>query len=271
MLLPFIVILPGLISLVLMKVDVGYHLPLKPDGRVDYDMTLPSLLSHFYPSGLLGVGLTALMASFMSGMAGNITAFNSVWIYDIYQPIFGKHAPDSHYLKVGKLTTIVGILLSVGTAYLARSFNNIMDLLQLVFGFVNAPLFATFMLGMFWKRATGRGAFVGLISGTLGAALVHGLTEAEGKGGWLVSQPVHQFSSAMAQAFGIAIASWTTCFVVTILVSFSQAPKKDEEMVGLVYSLTPKPAPEKTTLWASPVFLGVLALVVVVIFNLIFY
>ena len=121
-------------------------------------------MAKFYPAGMLGVGLTGLMASFMSGMAGNVTAFNTVLTYDIYQSYIRTDAPDRHYLKVGRMTTIVGVLLSIGAAYLAQHYNNIMDLLQLVFGFVNAPLFATFLLGMFWKRTTGHGAFSGLVT-----------------------------------------------------------------------------------------------------------
>ena len=163
------------------------------NGVPDYDQVLTTLMAAFYPSGMLGVGLTALMASFMSGMAGNVTAFNTVWTYDIYQSYIRPNAPDRHYLTVGRITTIGGMLLSIGAAYLAQLYNNIMDLLQLVFGFVNAPLFATFLLGMFWKRTTGHGAFFGLLSGTVAAALTHGLTVAEGKGGWLAN--LHTFPS----------------------------------------------------------------------------
>jgi solute:Na+ symporter, SSS family len=270
MLMPLIVITPGLIALALTKAGAGFELPLKPDGRVDYDMTLPSLLTQFYPSGLLGVGLTALMASFMSGMAGNVTAFNTVWTYDIYQAYFRKDAPDSHYLWMGRLTTVVGIGISVATAYLARSFNNVMDLLQLVFGFVNAPLFATFLLGMFWKRATGHGAFAGLVSGTLAAAVVHGATVAEGKGGWLVSSPVHEFPSAMSQAFTIAIWAWTVCFAMTIAVSLVTRPRRDEEMRGLVYSLTDRPKESGVGWLARPLPLGIAVLVATALLNLIF-
>ena len=125
---------------------------------------------------MLGLGLCALMASFMSGMAGNTTAFNTVWTYDIYQSYIKPNASDAHYLAMGRAATVFGIAISVAAAFVARQFNNIMDLLQLVFAFVNAPLFATFMLGMFWKRATGHGAFIGLLSGTLAAAVHHGLT-----------------------------------------------------------------------------------------------
>ncbi len=125
---------------------------------LDYDMATPNMLLHFFPTGILGLGLTALLASFMSGMAGNVTAFNTVFTYDLYQCYIHKKGSDRHYMAVGRLATVGGILLSIGTAYAAINFNNIMDTLQLVFSFVNAPLFATFLLGMFWKRATGHGA-----------------------------------------------------------------------------------------------------------------
>ncbi|HJS55777.1 MAG TPA: sodium:solute symporter family protein, partial [Chitinophagaceae bacterium] len=188
MLMPIIVVLPGVIAIALMTPALqskGYSIPLAENGGLDYTMTLPSLIAHYYPSGLLGVGITALIASFMSGMAGNVTAFNSVFTYDIYQSYFVKNRSDQHYLLVGKGITIIGILLSIITAYIAKGFNNINDFLQLVFSFVNGPLFATFLLGMFWKRTTGHGAFWGLLAGTIAAALTHGLTIAEGKGGWI--------------------------------------------------------------------------------------
>ncbi|HLE01822.1 MAG TPA: sodium:solute symporter family protein [Bdellovibrionota bacterium] len=267
MLIPFVVILPGLIALVLTKTDGSFALPLKPDGRMDFDMTLPVMLSHYYPTGLLGIGLTALMASFMSGMAGNVTAFNAVWTYDIYQTHFKKNAPDKHYLWVGRMATLFGILLSVATAYLARSFNNIMDLLQLVFGFVNAPLFATFLLGMFWRRTTGHGAFWGLLSGTVMAAITQGITIAEGKGGWMLSTPVHEFSSAMAQAFAIAIVAWTSCFVITIVISLATKAKPADELRGLVYSLTEKPKETGVTWYLRPAPLAVAVLVAVIALN----
>jgi SSS family solute:Na+ symporter len=163
MLMPFVLNVPGIAAAALMNMGAGYTLPVK-NGGYNYDLTFTTLLAAFYPSGMLGVGPTALMASFMSGMAGNVTAFNTVFTYDLYQGHIRKGAPDSHYLMVGRFATIGGSLLSVGTAYLAQLYNNIMDLLQLVFGFVNAPLFATFLLGMFWKRTTGHGAFTGLIA-----------------------------------------------------------------------------------------------------------
>lgn len=267
MFMPFIVILPGIAALALTRMDVGYSLPPKGDGY-DYDQALTTLMAQFYPSGLLGVGLTALMASFMSGMAGNVTAFNTVWTYDIYQSYIRRAAPDSHYLTVGRVTTVIGIALSIATAYLAQRYNNIMDLLQLVFGFVNAPLFATFLLGMFWRRATGHGAFAGLLSGTLAAALTHGLTSAEGKGAWVAA--LHTFPSTMAQNFWIAIVAWTACFLVTILVSFATAPKLESDLRGLVYGLTELPKDEGVSWYRRPgplaVIVGVLALLLNVVF-----
>jgi SSS family solute:Na+ symporter len=269
MLLPFVVILPGLIALTLHKMGGHYSLPAKADGRLDYDMVLPSLLGTFYPSGMLGVGLTALIASFMSGMAGNVTAFNAVWTYDIYQAHIKKDAPDEHYLVVGKITTVVGIILSIATAYLANQFNNIMDFLQLVFGFVNAPLFATFMLGMFWRGTTPNGAFWGLVSGTAGAALTHGLTVAEGKGGWLGE--LHTFNSGMGHAFFIAIMAFVVCFMVTFAVSLITKPRLDSELKGLVYSLTEKPDIKHKGWYENPVILSVVVLVLTISLNIIFW
>jgi SSS family solute:Na+ symporter len=266
MFIPFIVIFPGLIAVAMSKAG-SLQLPMKADGRMDYDMTLPTLLAHYYPSGMLGVGLTALLASFMSGMAGNVTAFNSVWTYDIYQSYFNKNASDDHYLKVGRVTTVVGILASVATAYFARTFNNIMDLLQLVFGFVNAPLFATFLLGMFWKRTTGHGAFWGLFSGIFAASVTHGVTSAEGKGGWLMSTPVHTFTSGMGQAFAIASVAWTVCFGVTVVISIFTKPKKDEEMKGLVYSLTDVITYHEQQWYMRPGWIAVMVLLVTFVIN----
>jgi SSS family solute:Na+ symporter len=231
MMMPLIVVLPGVIAIALMQPALnsgGYKIPTDANGQLNYTMTLPSLIAHYYPTGLLGVGITALMASFMSGMAGNVTAFNAVFTYDIYQPYFVKKKSDHHYLVVGKVITVIGILISIVTAYVAKGFNNINDFLQLVFGFVNGPLFATFLLGMFWKRTTGHGAFAGLLCGTAAAALTHGLTIAEGKGGWIT--PLFEIKSGMGQAFIVAGISWLFNFFTTIVVSLMTKPKKEEEL-----------------------------------------
>ncbi|HEU0226632.1 MAG TPA: sodium:solute symporter family protein, partial [Arachidicoccus soli] len=272
---PIIVILPGIIALALMKTDPSYTIPLAKGGGYDYNMTLPSLLQHFYPNGLLGVGLTALIASFMSGMAGNVTAFNTVFTFDIYQSYIKKDAPDNHYLKVGKVVTVVGIIASIATAYLAKSFDNIMDFLQLVFGFINAPLFATFFLGMFWKKATANGAFYGLISGTAAAAATHGLTIAEGKGGWLAHMlhidPLFTFGSSMGQNFNIASVAFIVCFLVTWFISLFTKKREESALVGLVYSLTERQKTGHFVWYKNPVIVGSLVVIVTIIFNIIFF
>jgi SSS family solute:Na+ symporter len=266
---PIVVILPGIVLLALQKQYDGFALPTNTNGDIDYNMTLPLLLSKIYPNGILGVGITALIASFMSGMAGNVTAFNTVWTFDIYQSHINKHASEKHYLRVGKLTTVAGILISILTAYVARGFNSIMDLLQLVFSFVNAPLFATFFLGMFWKRTTGHGAFWGLLSGTTAAAITHGITTAEGKGGWITS--VHRFYSGTSQAFTIAWIAFVVCMIVTIIISLFSKPKEEHQLVGLVYSLTPKEKDRNKVWYKNPLWLGMIVLAATIVFNIIFY
>jgi SSS family solute:Na+ symporter len=274
MVMPFIVIVPGIAALALSHMGVGYSLPSKGDG-LDYDQALTTLMVKFYPSGMLGVGLTALMASFMSGMAGNVTAFNTVFTYDLYQGHIRKNAPDRHYLWVGRASTVGGIALSIAAAYLAQRYNNIMDVLQLVFSFVNAPLFATFLLGMFWKRTTGHGAFTGLLCGTAAAAATHGLTIAEGKGGWIEAlyhgAALHTFPSTMAQNFWIAIFAWSACFTVTIAVSLLTAPTPERELRGLVYGLTDLPRDPEEPWYRRPGPLALVVCVVLVILNVIFW
>jgi solute:Na+ symporter, SSS family len=275
MLFPFLVIVPGMIAIALtQRAGVGgLSLPSKPDGSLNFDLVIPLMLGHYFPNGLLGLGLTALIASFMSGMAGNLTAFNTVWTNDIYQPYIRSGASDAHYLWMGRIITVVGVVLSLLAAYLVAQFNNIMDVLQLVFAFINAPLFATFLLGMFWKRANGHGAFVGLVAGTLAAALHHGLTLPAHavvgiKGGWLGL--VHVYPSEMAQNFWTAIFAWSAGFIVTIAVSLATAaPQKD--LAGLVYSQTPRPQEPNEPWYRRPVVLGVLALAAVVVLNIIFW
>jgi SSS family solute:Na+ symporter len=303
---PFLVILPGLIAVSLPRADVTQaavvgsaqtesaalqagkglipakidpmtgDVKLDKDGRpeLDYDLAIPQMLLHYFPTGILGLGLTALLASFMSGMAGNVTAFNTVWTYDIYQSYIRKGASDAHYLLVGRLTTIFGVAASVLAAYLATRFNNIMDMLQLVFAFVNAPLFATFLLGMFWKRTTGHGAFTGLLTGTLAAAMHHGLTISRGalpgiKGGWIAI--LHTYPSEMAQNFWTAIYAWVTCFVVTILLSLVTRPRPDAELTGLVYSLTERPQEGHLPWYKRPAVLAVVVAILTILLNIIFW
>jgi SSS family solute:Na+ symporter len=241
---------------------------------LDYDMATPNMLLHFFPTGILGLGLTALLASFMSGMAGNVTAFNAVFTYDLYQSYIYKKGSDRHYMAVGRFATVGGILLSIGTAYAAINFNNIMDTLQLVFSFVNAPLFATFLLGMFWKRATGHGAFSGLIAGTAATMLHHGLTlpidaRAGIHGGWIAV--LHHYPSDMAQNFWTAIFAFWVNFIVTVVVSYCTKARPEAELVGLVHSLTPKPESAKLVWWKRPEALAAAILLAVIALNIFFY
>ncbi len=302
MLFPLLVILPGLIAIALpaqnsttvaaapgstVAVSQGTGLippKIDPDTggpvrdrqghvQLDYDLAIPNMLLHYFPTGILGLGLTALLASFMSGMAGNVTAFNTVWTYDIYQSYIHPKATDQHYLWMGRMATVFGIGLSIAAAYMANHFNNIMDMLQLVFAFVNAPLFATFLLGMFWKRTTGHGAFTGLLAGTITAALHHALTLPEGastgvKGGWLAT--LHTYPSEMAQNFWTAIFAWSACFVVTILVSLATRPQEPSKLTGLVYSLTERPQTRGLPWYQQPAILGLIALSAALLLNIIF-
>ena len=275
MLFPMLVIVPGMIAIALHQ-GRGGLLPLGADGNPNYNLAMPVLLAHYLPSGLLGLGLTALMASFMSGMAGNVTAFNAVWTYDIYQSYIRPHQTDRHYLRMGHAATVFGIALSVGAAYATTRFNNIMDMLQLVFAFVNAPLFATFLLGMFWRRTTGHGAFYGLLLGTLAAAAHHGLTLPHGavaglKGGFL-GAVLHTYPSEMAQNFWTAIMAWSACFLATIGISLATPRlKTDDELRGLVYALTPRQSDHGLTWFQRPATLGAVVLGLTLVLNIIFW
>ncbi len=258
------------------KVDpVTGKIMLDTHGRpiLDYDLAIPNMLLFYFPTGILGLGLTALLASFMSGMAGNVTAFNTVWTYDLYQSYIHKGASDEHYLKVGRWTTVVGILISMGTAYVVMGFNNIMDTLQLVFSIVNAPLFATFLLGMFWKKTTGHAAFIGLVGGTFAALIHHGLTIPAATlpgihGGWI--HVVHVYPSEMALDFWQAIFAFTVNLVLAFTISFFTKPRPEKELVGLVYSLTPKPVEHHMAWYARPTVIAVGLLAMGICLNLIF-
>ena len=293
MMFPALVILPGMLAVALYQKGAGFQLPAAADGSPNYNMVVPAMLAQYFPNGMLGIGLTALMASFMSGMAGNVTAFNTVFTYDLYQSYLHKGATDAHLVRVGRITTVVGLLISVACAYAARQFNNIMDMLQLVFGFVNAPLFAIFLLGMFWRRATGHGAFFGLLLGmfwrratghgaffglllgTFSAMIFHGLTlpvgEAAGiKGGWMGAHWF--FHSSMAQNFWMAIFAFGACFAGTIIISLATSPNKtDDQLRGLVYSLTEKIRDTGTRWYARPATLGGVVLAGAIVLNIIFW
>jgi len=241
----------------------------------DYDGIILSLVKKYCPPGLLGLALTALLASFMSGMAGNVTAFNTVWTYDLYQAYIAPNKPDQHYFRMGQSITVVGILLSIACAYFASHYSNAMDIVQLVFGFVNAPLFATFLLGMFWARTTGTGAFLGLLGGTMTSGLFHALTIASGntpgiKGGYLTV--VQTFPSEMAQNFWLASFAFAACFLLTLFISLAtKRTKTDAELKGLVYSMTPRLTDKDQPFFLRPGVLGTILLLGCVILNIIFW
>jgi SSS family solute:Na+ symporter len=244
---PLIVVVPGLAAAVLFPAELTAR----------YDVALPELLLRYYGPGLLGLGVTAMMASFMSGMAGNVTAFNTVWTFDIYQGHIAPGKSDRHYLIVSKVATIVAVVLSVGTAYFVLHFNNLMDYVQLLFSFFNAPLFATFLLGMFTTWATPAGGLAGLVVGT-GAAAAHYLAYAAG---WL------DYGTDMTANFYGAMAGWSACFVTTIAVSLLTSPKPQADLDGLVYGrLGALEAARK-----KPWVFAVLILVVLILLNIVFY
>jgi SSS family solute:Na+ symporter len=276
MLFPAIVILPGMIAYGLTSDAVagGYSIPVKADGAMNYNQVLPSMIFHYFPNGLLGLAVTALMASFMSGMAANVTAFNTVWTYDIYKTLKPDQT-DRQLLKMGKYATVFGIIAAMGFALFASRYNNIMSILQLVFGFVNAPLFATFLLGMFTKRSNGYGSFWGLLVGTLTAMVFHGLCFATGnpagiKGGWI--SPLIEYPKEMSQGFWVAIVAFSTTFVINAVVSLlTPRHKTDEELRGLVYSLTEKHNASEDHWLLRPAVLGSIVLVAAIILNIIFW
>jgi SSS family solute:Na+ symporter len=255
MLVPIIVVIPGLVALLVLPEFSKSALP-----STEYNSALILLMKHYLPNGLLGLAITALLASFMSGMAGNVTAFNTIWTYDIYGSYIKKGKPDAHYMKVGKWATVLGILASIGTAYIALGFKNLMDYMQLVFSFFNAPLFATFLLGMFWKGATPWGGFWGLLIGILTAAGHY----------TLYKLGVISYHSDMAANFYQAWWAWLADFVVTIGVSLFTKKRDPKELVGLVFGLTPKPKAQARW-YARPAVWGIVAIIVAVILNIIFW
>ncbi len=289
MLFPAIVILPGMIAyaLTLDGASTGYAIPAKLDangvamldsaGRaiMNYNQVLPSMILHYFPNGLLGLALTALMASFMSGMAANVTAFNTVWTYDLYSQMTGGKKTDRQLLSMAKIATIGGIILAMGCALIAAKYNNIMAILQLVFGFVNAPLFATFLMGMFTKRSNNAGAFWGLLIGTGTAVVFHGLSWVTGngpgvKGAWIAQ--VFEYPKDLSQSFMVAIVAFSVTFIINASLSFtSRRNKTDEELAGLVYSLTPKQLSGHEIWIMRPAVLGTIVMIAVIILNIIFW
>ena len=266
MLVPFIVILPGLLALaVLPQKLVGESAAIASGGH-SYNEVLPLMLARYCGPGLLGLGITALIAGFMSGMAGNVSAFTTVWTYDIYRALINRNASDEHYVKMGRWTTIIGVLISVGTAYLVMSFLSIMDYVQALFSFFIAPLFGTVVLGMLWKRTSAAGGFWGLLAGTLSSI---------GMWAWVKVDPtalryiaLSPYARDMAENMYRALWSWIVCVVVTVVVSLMTKPKADEELVGLVYGVTPLPHEADVPMWERPLFWAMVVAAVFVVLNI---
>jgi len=266
---PFIVILTGLIALVLAKdPNSGFQL-LQDGGQINYDSALPLLIARYYPTGLIGLGVTALLAGFMAGQAGNISAFNTVWTYDIYHAVINKKASREHLLTMGRAATIVGILISVGTAYWAKSFPSIMDYMQAIFSWVNAPLFATMLLGMFVWWITPAGAFWGLLAG-MSSSITLFLAV---KFGWISKAAITMSSvtSDMAANFWRAWWAWLICFVVTIVVSIVTAKRSKEELVGLVKGLTIETHGIGVVWYKKPEFIAAISFVVFIALNIYYW
>jgi len=266
---PFLVIMAGLIALVLSRdPNSGFHL-MSDGGKLNYDSALPLLIGRYFPRGLVGLGITALLAGFMAGQAGNISAFNTGWTYDIYKSVINRKASPQHLLWMGRAATIVGIAISVFTAYWAKSMPTIMDYMQAIFSWVNAPLFATMLLGMFVKWITPNGAFWGLIAG-MGSSITMYLGV---KFNFISSRLITMsgVSSDMATNFWRAWWAWLICFVVTIVVSLFTEKKPDKELVGLVKGLTKEVVEEPVAWYKKPGFYAVVALVVLVVLNILFW
>jgi len=266
---PFIVIVAGLIALALAQDPKSGFALMSDGGKLNYDSALPMLIARYFPRGLVGLGITALLAGFMAGQAGNISAFNTVWTYDIYQSVINKKASPKHLLWMGRMATIVGIVLSVATAYWAKSMPTIMDYMQAIFSWVNAPLFATMLLGMFVKWITPAGAFWGLIAG-MGSSITMYLAV---KFAWIPMSAVtlSNVASDMAANFWRAWWAWLICFVVTIGVSLFTRKKPEAELVGLVKGLTAETVGEAAPWYKTPVFYAALSLIIFVLLNIYFW
>jgi len=278
---PFIVILPGLLGLALLRdPHTGGLIRLVPanlawsdvgqaQGLHGYDEVLPLMLARYCGPGLLGLGITALIAGFMSGMAGNVSAFTTVWTYDIYGALINKNATDEFKVKMGRWVTVIGVIVSIGTAYIAAGAPSIMDYVQSLFSFFIAPLFGTVLLGMLWKRATPAGGWTGLLAGTLSSV---------GMYFWVKFDPnavryVALSMDAQDQAQNMFRALWccSICVIVTVVVSLLTKPKPDSELKDVVYGLTPIPKTEHVSMFHSPIFWGAVVFVIFIILQIIFW
>jgi SSS family solute:Na+ symporter len=269
MMVPFIVILPGLLGLAVLPMKLVPESMATVAGAHSYNDVLPLMLARYCGPGLLGLGITALIAGFMSGMAGNVTAFTTVWTYDIYRPLLNSKGTDHHYVNMGRWTTVIGVLISVGTAYLVMQFASIMDYVQALFSFFIAPLFGTVVLGMLWKRATGPGGFWGLLLGTASSISMWAWVKVDPSALRYVAMSPH--AKALAQDMYQALWSFLVCVMVTVVVSLATKPKSDSELNGLVYGLTEVPSVGNVPIYQKPLFWAGVVVVIFFALNIYFW
>jgi SSS family solute:Na+ symporter len=259
--LPFIIVIPGLIAVLTVHGLGG------SDVSQQYNTAIPHLIGNYLPEGMLGVAITGLLAAFMAGVAANVTSFNTVVTYDLIQAYFAKDRGSAFYIRAGRLVTVVGILISVLTAFIAKGYSNIMNYIQTLFSIFNAPLFATFIVAMFWKRASAWGGFWSLVAGTATAYAVNRLA---------AYHVIFHFGSALSASFWQAIWAFVAGVVVLVLVSLVTKPKPEEELRGLVWGMTRKEErevdadPRDKLWWRSPALLGGVAIALLVVLNIIF-
>jgi SSS family solute:Na+ symporter len=269
MFVPFIVILPGLIGIAVLPMKLVGESAAVAGGGHSYNEVLPLLLARYCGPGLLGLGVTALMAGFMSGMAGNVSAFSTVWTYDIYSALFHKNANDRQLVRMGRWSTIGGVAISIGTAYLVIHFLSIMDYVQALFSFFIAPLFGTVLLGMLWKRATAAGGFWGLLAGTVSSIAMWAWVKVDPSALRYVA--LSPYARDMAENMYRALWSWILCVVVTVVVSLLTAPKPVSELRGLVYGETEIPSEGELPFYHRPVFWAGAVAVVFIVLNILFW
>ena len=269
MIVPFIVILPGLLAIAVLPMKLTGEAQAIATGGHSYNEVLPLMLARYCGPGLLGLGITALIAGFMSGMAGNVSAFTTVWTYDIYRALINKDASDKHYVSMGRWATVIGVVISVGTAYLVMDFKSIMDYVQALFSFFIAPLFGTVILGMLWKRATAAGGFWGLLTGTVASVGMWLWVKIDASALRYVALSPH--AKDMAENMYRALWSWIICVVVTVVVSLLTTPKTDAELKGLVYGVTDIPSEEQVSVYRRPWFWAVVVGILFLIVNVVFW
>jgi SSS family solute:Na+ symporter len=269
MLLPAIVILPGLLGLAVLPMKLTGEAEALATGGHSFNEVMPLMMARYLGPGFLGIGVTALIAGFMSGMAGNISAFATVWTYDIYRPLFNRAADDAKCLSIGRWCTVIGLTASIGAAYLVMQFASIMDYVQALFGFFIIPLFGTVIVGMLWKRASPAGGFWGLLSGTLSSVALWLVVKLHPQA--LAILALSSDARPMAENLYRFIWSWLVCVLVTILVSLATKPKPASELQGLVYGFGSLPSEEDVPMYRRPIFAAGLVAIVFVCLNLIFW